>query len=745
MDIPLVRNAYSLAGSTLVTSGFGMAFWVVAARNFSPEIVGINSALISTMLLLAGISTLNLANGFNRFIPTAGHRARRFVIVGYSATVGFSVVVALLFVAGTTLWADELSFLRDDPTQCAWFVASVALWGIFMLQDGVLAGLGEGPWVLAENLVYGVVKLALLFAVALGGGRYGVFTAWTAPLVFLVAAITWLVFCRLLPARDDTPIEDTDLRAVSRLVGVDYLATLMTTGMQGLLPLLVLAVAGPSDTAYVVLAWTVAYPLHLLSLNVGMAMTTEAAQHPKDLLGITRHSVAHALRIVGTLAVLLVVSAPLLLRVFGADYAENSTRSLQLFALASVPYVFVATFTSAARVRRRMWLVVAVTTAYAAITLGLAALLLRVVGIDGVGLAWLAGTTVVAGVLLLGDLRALWLHRIRPAHVPSLSRAAHAFVTYRNDRAARRVAHGVIAGLQVAEGWEPVARATNHGGLHTIGVRDRTRGQDAVLRVATDAQRRDRLRDEAAALGVVARIAPTSLRPLVPEVAAGRLLHDPAWLLERRPSGAAPATAPLGRRLIDEVVERMCELYAVTSAQCDVEAETIAAHLATRIPATGRRSRPLLAGATDFRDVAESLAQDLEGMTLTTAVVHGNLWPGCVLRRAGEPGPCGIADWFRVHRAAPVIDIAHLLCTNRALTRRIEFGAVIRTLIDTDKWDPDDADAIAPVPGASELSPRTVALLAWLMHVSTRNNHPHSFGAHEVWLAHNVHLVLENL
>ncbi len=72
LDAPFVRNAYSLVGSTLATSGFGVIFWIVAAHLFTKEEVGRDTALISTMLFLSSISQLNLTNGFNRFVPVAG-------------------------------------------------------------------------------------------------------------------------------------------------------------------------------------------------------------------------------------------------------------------------------------------------------------------------------------------------------------------------------------------------------------------------------------------------------------------------------------------------------------------------------------------------------------------------------------------------------------------------------------------------------------------------------------------------
>ena len=63
---PIIRNAASLFGSTVVTSLLGFVFWLLAAKLLSPTAVGRASALQSTSQLLsyvriAGLGTLSIA------------------------------------------------------------------------------------------------------------------------------------------------------------------------------------------------------------------------------------------------------------------------------------------------------------------------------------------------------------------------------------------------------------------------------------------------------------------------------------------------------------------------------------------------------------------------------------------------------------------------------------------------------------------------------------------------------------
>src|ERR687886_313238 len=69
---PLYRNGYALMLSDGTTSALGFLYWVLAARCYAAETVGLNAAAISTLLLLSGIAQLNLSTALIRFVPIAG-------------------------------------------------------------------------------------------------------------------------------------------------------------------------------------------------------------------------------------------------------------------------------------------------------------------------------------------------------------------------------------------------------------------------------------------------------------------------------------------------------------------------------------------------------------------------------------------------------------------------------------------------------------------------------------------------
>jgi hypothetical protein len=68
------------------------------------------------------------------------------------------------------------------------------MWTVFILQDSVLIGLRASRWVPVENILYSLVKLALIPAFIVVSATEGILLAWLTPIVFLIIAVNWYLF-----------------------------------------------------------------------------------------------------------------------------------------------------------------------------------------------------------------------------------------------------------------------------------------------------------------------------------------------------------------------------------------------------------------------------------------------------------------------------------------------------------------------------------------------------------------------
>jgi Na+-driven multidrug efflux pump len=101
----------------------------------------------------------------------------------------------------------------------------------------------------------------------------------------------------------------------------------------------------------------------------------------------------------------LVVSlaAPLILTVFGDDYAAEGADLLRVGVLGLIPYAINVLFIGTARVQGRGRVILGVHGTLGVMTLVISAALLAPLGIAGVGFAWLiANSAVCIAVIALG-------------------------------------------------------------------------------------------------------------------------------------------------------------------------------------------------------------------------------------------------------------------------------------------------------------------------------------------------------
>ena len=411
---PLYRDAYALVLANLISSALGLVYWAVAARLYRPEIVGIDAALISTMLFLSNLAQLNMRVALLRFVPEAGRDTPRFILACYLACTSAAVVVSVAFIATVGMWfsGSPLLSLLLDPPFAAWFIISTAFWSFFTIQDGLLTGLRRAVVVPVENAAFSAVKIVLLVVFALSLDGNAIFLSWTVPVPVIVAAVSAFLVFRLIPRHRDRTSERGLRMKPRRLVSflaLDYVASLFVMMTVTLLPIVVVAVAGPEQGAYFYLAWLVITSLQLIPNYLVASLTVEAVHDTDGLARHARRVLAYMVRLFAPAVVVVSLAAPWILAVFGEGYAAEGADLLRVGALGLIPYAVNVLFIGTARVQGHGRVILGVHGALGVLTLVVSAALLGPLGIAGVGFAWLISNTAVCIAVILLGLRPLFL------------------------------------------------------------------------------------------------------------------------------------------------------------------------------------------------------------------------------------------------------------------------------------------------------------------------------------------------
>jgi O-antigen/teichoic acid export membrane protein len=396
LTVPLFRTGYSLLVATAATSLLGIVYWALAARFYPTHTVGLASALISALILVSGVCQLGLGPALTRFVPVAGGATRRLVLWCYVVATGATALGGLAVALTSTWWSPDLAFLAHDARWTIGFVLAAVTWAIFSLEDSVLTGMRQAPWIVLENAAYALAKIPLLLVLSGVATASALFASWTIPAAVALIPVSALIFRRLIPRHGAGTAAAVRRSHIVRFVGGNYPAMLFYLASNTLVPIIVINVAGVRTNAYFFIAWTISNVLQLVALNFMTSLTVEGSFDEGALAHHARQALTQTLRLLVPMVAVVVAAAPWILGVFGSSYADNGTSTLRLLALAAVPNAFIALGLSVARVRQQAVAAALPQAALGVIGLTLSYVLLEGIGLTGVGLAWLIAQAAVA-------------------------------------------------------------------------------------------------------------------------------------------------------------------------------------------------------------------------------------------------------------------------------------------------------------------------------------------------------------
>ena len=740
---PLLRNGYALVVNSGTTAVLGMVFWVLAARRFSVEDVGVGSALVAALSLLATIAQLNLSNVLARFLPTAAGRSTAMLAACSVVTAAAATVVGVAFLVGAGWWAPSLPLVGDGLDLDVWFVAALVTWCLFVLQDGALSGLRRSDWVLVKNVAYGILKVAALALPVVALSSYGVFLAWTVPVIPVVAAIALVMVMRLVPAHVSSPASPADppeLREVARYAFHDYVVALVGTGLTSALPLVVLEASGAAAAAYFTLAWSIFYSLYLVSRSMATSLLVEGAGDVGRLDDYSWRALVHTTGILAPLVAGTVLLAPRLMLMFGEEYAAEGSTLLRLLALSALPSAVIVLYSAMERVRRRMLRLVLVTVVINATSLVLIWAVLQTYGLSEVGLTWLTVQSVAAAVLLGTTMRTMWLPRLAtgagsgPVRVASGARAA----AHRRGqrRVLQRSCPDLTAALGLDTSWHVQQVFPTTGDVVVAQLGDT--GPEAVVKLALTERGADALLASCRAVDVLSTDPRldgwAELLPLT--LAVGRTADGHLAVAERHVAGRDGCdviAASSDDTAVTTVLDQIGALHRRTGRPAVLDAEA----LQTCVDEPVARLEHWLGGASSCpatRRLQQRLREGLGQRQVTLGWTHGDLAPGNVIFTDDGRRAAGIVDWEHA-RADGVtdVDVAHFLLTVRMLREKRELGDLVCALVDQ------------PWRGEGVLGDSSLVLLAWLHHVTGTVTRTGRCSPDGLWAACNVHPVLRQV
>lgn len=398
----LFRNAASLVSTTVVTSGLGFVFWVVAARFFPASAVGEAAAGLAAMNVIAPFTVLGFSTTLVAQLPTMS--GRRAQLVSSAALVcglagGLVAFVCTLVLPASFLGITEVG---HQAWATALFAAGVAAQSIGNMLDTALLSVLGGGIQLSRNIIHSVVKLVLLavFALTLSWvGSLSIYASWfVANVVSITAVGVWLLHRQRVSIRQVLPtfsilrglhFEAARHHALNLSLQVPYFA----------MPIVANVTLGSEQAGYLYAVWSLAGFVFMLPLALSSALFASGARDSSTILKEFAVTMRYSMLACLVANILILPFGGLALRIFGAAYADNGRLALIILCLGGFGVVVRDHHVAMARILGTVGREALLISALSVLELGGAAIGALRGGLTGLTLGWVAAITVEVVVL----------------------------------------------------------------------------------------------------------------------------------------------------------------------------------------------------------------------------------------------------------------------------------------------------------------------------------------------------------
>jgi O-antigen/teichoic acid export membrane protein len=350
-------SSLGLMAGRVASMGLGFLAWLVAARLFAPDEVGLASGAVAAMMFCVQLALIGIGSAVIALFPR--HRDDPEALLNTSL---LSVALVAILMGGAFLVLArgvfrELDTVAATPVLALAFIAMTLFGAVNVLMDNLSVAIRRGDQVLTRNVAFGLVTIGFPLALSRVGPAYGTWVILLAWTLAGLAACTIGAFQvhRTLPGF--RPRIELRLPLARRLVGVglpNWALTMTERGPALLMPVLVTELISPTTNAFWYAAWMMAWVVMIIPISVGQTLFAEAAREPDRAGAATRHGLLTSLGLGVLAAAGMALLARFALGLLGSAYADAGVGALRVLVVTVVPFSLIQAYYALCRAGGRL-------------------------------------------------------------------------------------------------------------------------------------------------------------------------------------------------------------------------------------------------------------------------------------------------------------------------------------------------------------------------------------------------------
>ncbi len=403
LEMPLYKNFIFIYLDTLMGVVFGLFFWMLAAKLYPVQYVGITSVLLSSAGIIASLSNFGFQSGIIRFLPSSSRREEIFNTTLLVSLAG-ATLICLLFIANVDTISPDLQFLANPGAAFIFWLFLLFQISNSFVSNGLLA-LRKAEYSFSQNLILGT-RLILLVPMAF------------ASMLGILSSILFAYMASFLAGSLLLSKMNIKLRPLLRLDALNeifkfsfsnYISDFLMLAKTSVIPLIVINTVGAESAGYFFIAFSFSSLLYAIPGSIFTSMFVEGS-HGEPIKQTLMKALKSVIIILVPCGVGLYFLGPTILSLFGKGYAENSYDILKLLIISTIFVSINEMFFSIKKIKKDINPLIAVNMLLFITIASLSYIFTKQFGLIGAGMGWIVGQGIVDIIVVTLIIRDLLSH-----------------------------------------------------------------------------------------------------------------------------------------------------------------------------------------------------------------------------------------------------------------------------------------------------------------------------------------------
>ncbi len=387
-DDSLLKNSIYLMITSLIGNILAFFFWVIAAKYYTPNDIGVTSAIFSSIWLISIIGSIGLPTALMFYLPRDINTDK---IISSCLVIGIisSIIFSLIFILGLKIWGPGLILTLSNLENILIFIVITAAMSISGLIGAMLTAGRRSSFQMVKETVYHFIKIfPLILLVNLGaiGILLSICIGFILSIVigFILLYKTW----KYLPIFTLDPI----IMKMASFSARNYVADILYWLPRLILPIMILNMISAKSAGYFYIAMMMAGLLYGISQSISSSLLVESS-HKDNFWDNANKAIKFNFIILIFGLLFFMIFGRFILNMFNPSYAENANVTMIILVITSIPISLINIFNAVRNSQNRVMITIIINIIVAGVTLLLSILLIRLMNIEGAAISYLIANT----------------------------------------------------------------------------------------------------------------------------------------------------------------------------------------------------------------------------------------------------------------------------------------------------------------------------------------------------------------